>query len=142
MHKRWQYVAAYGFYLLLAVAMTYPLVTQMNSAFIGAPESDAYEYARHIWWYGFAVSNSEPVFEHTYLAHPDGLPALWLWAIPLQSFPAVILDVFLPLPVAYNLMVLLRLALNGWAVFFLVSRLLDGTHFDKKITEHAVPAAL
>lgn len=133
---------AYGFYLLLAVVMTYPLITQMSDVFIGAPESDAYEYARHTWWYTYAPSHGEPLFHHTYLAHPDGLPALWLWAIPLQSFPAALYALVLPLPVAYNLMVLMRLALNGWAAFFLVRRLLDGTHFDTPLTAHPTPAAL
>ena len=135
MRRTWlRYASAYGFYVLVAVWMTFPLVTQMNTAFPGAPESDAYEYARHIWWYKHAILNGEPLFFHPTLAHPDGLPSLWLWAIPLQSFPAWLFSFVMPLPVAYNIMTLLRLALNGWAVYFLMRRLLDGTH-DNKITD-------
>lgn len=142
MSRRLLHPLAYAVYLLLAIGMTYPLITQMGSVFIGAPESDAYEYARHIWWYTHALRHGDPVFYHTTLAHPDGLPALWLWAIPLQSFPAVLFSLVMPLPTAYNLMVLLRLALNGWAAFFLVRRLLDGTHTGDRITPYPVPAAL
>ncbi len=146
MISRWRSVGRwgliYGGYLLLAIAMTYPLITRLNTHFIGAPESDAYEYARHIWWYTYALQNGEPVFHHTYLAHPDGLPALWLWAIPLQSFPAVIFSWVMPLPIAYNLMVLLRLALNGWAMAFLVRRLVDGTHTEQPLTLYAGAVAL
>jgi hypothetical protein len=95
----------------------------LSSAFPGAPESDAYEYARHIWWYGYALQHGLPLFQHPYLAYPDGISGWWLWAIPLQSFPAWLFDIVMPLPLAYNLMTLIRLTLNGWTMFLLVRRL-------------------
>lgn len=113
----------YGLYVLLVLIMTYPLIGQFHRAFIGAPESDAYEYARHIWWYTYALQNGYPIFQHPFLAYPDGLTGWWLWAIPLQSFPAWLFALVLPLPVAFNLMTVIRLALNGWAMFVLVRHL-------------------
>lgn len=128
MRARWIHGGVYLLYLALAMLITAPLVTQLGAVFIGAPESDAYEYARHIWWYGYALQNGLPVFAHPYLAYPDGIGGAWLWAIPLQSFPAVLFDVFLPLPMAFNVSALLRLALNGWSLYFLCWRLFNGTH--------------
>ena len=43
-----------------------------------------------------------------------------LWSLPLQSFPAWLFAFVMPLPAAFNLAALLTLALNGWAMFFLV----------------------
>jgi hypothetical protein len=113
----------YSGYLLLAVIVTFPLALNLTDGFIGAPESDAYEYARHIWWYGHALREGLPLFSQPLLAYPDGLPGLWLWAIPLQSFPAWLLALVMPLPLAYNLTALFRLALNGWAMFYALRRL-------------------
>ncbi|MEO0565945.1 MAG: hypothetical protein AAF125_27795, partial [Chloroflexota bacterium] len=124
-------LVVFAIYLLLAVVITWPVTANLNTAFIGAPESDAYEYAHHMWYYGYALANGLPVFEHPLLAYPAGLPGAWLWAIPLQSFPAALLRGVMPLPVAYNLTALFRLALNGWATYFLVRRLLDGTHGER-----------
>ena len=142
MNKWLRYGLAYGFYLLVLMIVTQPLVTQLDRVLLGAWESDVHEYTRHIWWYGYALSNGEPLFHHTYLGYPDGLSAWWLWAIPLQSFPAALFALVMPLPAAYNLMVLLRLALNGWATFYFVRRLLNGTHTDAPVTPYANEAAL
>lgn len=134
---------AFAYFVLVAVWMTFPLITQLNSAFPGAPESDAYEYARHIWWMSEAITNGQNPYVHPTLAHPNGLPAAWLWAIPLQSFPAWLYALILPLPIAYNVMTLTRLALNGWAVYYLMRRLLDGTHPHTPPTPHPdLPAVL
>lgn len=137
-----RHLLAYGFYLLVAVGFTFPLILKFSTAFPGAPESDAYEYARHIWWFTHALKNGEPLFFHPLLAYPDGLPAWWLWAIPLQSFPAWLFALIMPLPAAYNLMTLLRLALNGWAMYFLIRRLLDDTHTDSPLTTNPDAPAL
>ena len=142
MRKWLQDALAYGFYLLLVLFVSWPLAAQMDEVLAGGWIGDPHEYARHIWWYGYALANGEPLFHHTYLGYPDGLSAWWLWAIPLQSFPAALFALVMPLPVAYNLMVILRLALNGWAMFYFVRRLLNGTHTDAPITPYAAQAAL
>jgi len=138
---RWS-AGVLAFYLLLAVALTWPLVTEMGSVFVGAAEGDAYEYARHSWWYGFALRNGYPVFEHPLLAYPDGLAGRWLWAIPLQSIPVWPLSELMPQPVAYNLVALARLALNGWAAAYLVRRLLSGAYGGDRLTPYPGAAAL
>ena len=118
--------AVYLFYLLIATIITFPLVTQFSTHFAGnlPGPGDVYEYARHIWWFKYALQHGQPLFFHPLLAYPTGIPAAHLWANLLQSFPASLFSFFLPLPAVFNLMVLLRLALNGWAMWYLSSQLL------------------
>jgi hypothetical protein len=111
------------FYTALAILITWPLVTQFSTHFIGDAFSDAYEYTRHIWWIKHALQTGQPIFDQPLLAYPDGLDGAWLWGNPLQSFPAWLFAFVMPLPAAYNLMTLLWLALNGWSMYWLVSRL-------------------
>ncbi|HLU10531.1 MAG TPA: hypothetical protein VK003_12760, partial [Oceanobacillus sp.] len=120
------YIAVYIFYLAVAVVITYPLVTQFSTHFAGdlPGPGDAYEYARHIWWFKHALQTGQPLFFHPLLAYPDGIPGAHLWANLLQSFPASLFAFFMPLPAAFNLMILLRLAFNGWAMWFLSRQLL------------------
>ncbi len=113
------------FYLELALVITYPLVTVLGTRFAGHPFSDSYELARHIWWLAHALQTGQPLFETPLLAYPDGLSGALLWAYPLQSWPAALFALALPLPAAFNLSLLLTLALNGWAVW-LLARTLTG----------------
>jgi len=111
------------FYLLLAVIITYPLVSVLATRFAGHPFSDSYELARHIWWLGHALKTGQPVYAQPLLGYPDGLDGALLWSFPLQSFPAWLFSLFMPLPAAFNLSLLIRLALNGWSAFVLARRL-------------------
>lgn len=129
--------ATYALYLMLACVITYPLVTVLDTRFLGHPFSDSYELARHVWWLAHALQTGQPLFEQPLLAYPDGLNGALLWAYPLQSFPAALFALVMPLPAAFNLAALLGLALNGWAVWLLsrwltrdgVAALVAGTIF-------------
>lgn len=103
-------------YFGIAALITYPLVLRMGEAFAGFPYGDAYENARHMWWMTHALRTGQPLFFQPLLAYPDGLPGLTLQATPLLLFPGWLFALALPLPSAYNLHVLLMLALNGWAM--------------------------
>ena len=59
------------------------------------------------------------------IVYPEGVSAPLLWSLPLQSFPAWLFAFVLPLPAAFNIAALLTLALNGWAMFFLVHYLVQ-----------------
>jgi hypothetical protein len=124
--------AVFCSYLLLAVLMTYPLVTHATTRMIGHPSGDTYEYVRHVWWYGYAVRHNLPLFDQTLLNYPDGMPSWYLWGNPLRTFPAWLLALVLPLPLAWNIMAWLFLALNGWAMAWVLRRWLgnDGTATD------------
>jgi hypothetical protein len=109
----------YGFYLLVAIVVTLPLISVFTTRFAGHPFGDTYELARHMWWIKHALQTGQPIFQQPLLAYPDGLDGSLLWSYPLQSFPAWLFAFFMPLPAAFNLSVLLRLALNGWSAYFL-----------------------
>ncbi len=120
MRRSWLiHLAVYGFYLLIAVLITYPLIAQFSSAFAGFVYGDAYEMAHHIWWFKHALQTGQPLFYQTMLAYPNGIEGVTLWADPLQFFPAWLFAFVMPLASAANLAILLTLALNGWAMFFL-----------------------
>jgi hypothetical protein len=117
------HLAAFAFYLLVAVLITWPLLTVFSTHLIEYPDGDAHEMARHIWWMKHALQTGQPVFFQPLLGYPDGMEGVILWSDPLQFFPGWLFAFVMPLPAAYNLFVLLTLALDGWAMFFLVGRL-------------------
>ncbi|MBZ0278616.1 MAG: hypothetical protein K8I60_20885, partial [Anaerolineae bacterium] len=121
------HLAVYGCYLLLALLITWPLVTVLGSAFAGYSFGDAHEMSRHIWWMKHALQTGQPLFFQPLLGYPDGIEGVILWSDPLQFFPGWLLAFVLPLPAAYNIFILLTLALNGWAAFFLVRKLTGAT---------------
>jgi methionine-rich copper-binding protein CopC len=120
------HLAVYGFYLAVALVVTYPLITELSTAFAGFVYGDAYEMAHHVWWFKTALQTGQNPFYHSLLAYPDGIAGVTVWANPLQSFPAWLFAFVLPLPAALNLQLLLTLALNGWSLFFLARFLLRG----------------
>lgn len=113
------HLLVYLSYLAITVYLTWPLITVFGTHLAGHTFADSYEYARHIWWFKYALQTGAPLFFQPMLAYPDGLPSAWLWSIPLQSFPAWLLAFVMPLPAAFNLSLLLTVALNGWAAYVL-----------------------
>ena len=116
----------YVFYLALACIVTFPLIRDMGAVFAGDNLTDAYQLSRHSWWLRYALLNGEPIFDQPYMAYPDGMRGALIWANPFQFFPTWFFDFFMPLNVAYNLSLLLRLAMNGFAMFVLVRKLSGG----------------
>jgi hypothetical protein len=120
------HIAVYLFYLVIAVLITWPLVTVFSTHFPGFADGDAHEMTRHIWWFKYALQHGQPLIFQPMLGYPDGIQGVILWSDPLQFFPGWLFAFFLPLPAAYNLFVLLTLALNGWSAYWLVGKLLQG----------------
>ncbi|MBA3869331.1 MAG: hypothetical protein H0X30_09260, partial [Anaerolineae bacterium] len=116
-------LAIYALYLLVAVVMTWPLLTIISTHFAGYPFGDAHEMTRHIWWIKTALQTGQPMIFQPLLGYPDGMQGVILWSDPLQFFPGWLFAFFMPLPAAYNLFALLTLALNGWAAYWLVWKL-------------------
>ncbi|MBI1256856.1 MAG: hypothetical protein GC204_05255 [Chloroflexi bacterium] len=130
MRRSWiTHLAVYGFYLLAAVMMTYPLITQLSTVVVGFVYGDGYEMAHHLWWFAHALQTGQTPFYQSLLAYPNGIEGITLWAYPLQLFPAWLLALVLPLMTAANVAILITLAANGWAMFWLVRYLVSGqTH--------------
>lgn len=121
------HLAVYAAYLLVAVLITYPLVTTLATRLIGHPFGDAYEYVHHIWWIKHALQTGQSPFFQPLLTYPHGLSSWLLWTIPLQSFPAWLFAFVMPLAAAFNLSALLTLALNGWAMYVLARDMIATT---------------
>ncbi len=120
-----RHLLVYLFYLAVTLVITFPLITVIGTRMIGHPLGDAYEYTHHIWWIKTALQTGQNPFYMPNLLYPDGLAAPLLWSLPLQSFPAWLFAFVMPLPAAFNIAALLTLALNGWAMFFLVRYLIE-----------------
>lgn len=108
--------ALFGFYVAVAVLITYPIITALSTHFAGHPFGDSYEIARHIWWINTALKTGQPLFFQPLLLYPQGIASAYFWGSPLQLFPAWLLAFVMPLPAAFNVQVVLTLALNGWAM--------------------------
>ena len=115
-------------YLLVAVGLTFPVITSLSTQFLGGDTSDAYEMARHIWWFKTAIQSGSDIFWQSNLGYPDGFSGVTLWANPLQFFPMWLFAFFMPLPMAYNITILLTMALNGWAMYFLARHRFQHDH--------------
>lgn len=112
-------------YSLIALIVIGQLPDTLLTHFIGNDIGDNYEMARNIWWFKFAIQNGEPIFYQTWLGYPDGIDGAIFTSVPLQYFPMWGLAFVMPIHIAYNSTIILWMALNGWAMFFLVRYLLD-----------------
>jgi type IV secretory pathway VirB3-like protein len=133
--------ALVALYCLVACVITYPLITDLAGRLAGHPFGDSYEISRHVWWINHALRNGLPLFEQPLLLYPDGVPSAYFWGNPLQLFPAWLLAFVMPVSAAYNLSLLLVLALNGYAMYRLALRLtgLGGAAFIAGVVYCAYP---
>ena len=124
MHKLSRHLLVFSLYILIALVIVGHPPTALLDNFIGNDTGDVYEMARNIWWFKFAIQNGEPLFYQTWLGYPDGINGIIFISVPLQYFPMWALAFIMPINIAYNFTVILWLALNGWAMMFLVRYLL------------------
>ena len=115
-------------YLLVAIGMTYPVITSLSTQFLGGDTSDAYEMARHVWWFKTAIQNGNDIFWQSNLGYPDGFSGVTLWANPLQFFPMWLFAFIMPIAMAYNITILITMALNGWAMYALARHCFQHSH--------------
>jgi hypothetical protein len=122
------YILVFLLYLLVAIGVTYPVITSLSTQFLGGDTSDAYEMARHVWWFKTAIQTGEDIFWQSNLGYPEGFSGVTLWANPLQFFPMWVLAFILPIAMAYNITILLTMALNGWAMYVLARHCFQHDH--------------
>lgn len=118
--------AAFAFFAFLACLATWPLPARVAVGLIGLtgeglPNNDVAIYLWDFWWFREALFElHRSPFYCDFLGNPGQptfvFPTLFLaycaLALPLMSVASV--------ETVYNLLVLLVLALNGWAVYFIV----------------------
>ena len=111
-------------YYLIAIIIVGNSPATLLTRFIGSDSSDIYEMARGAWWFKYALQHGLPLFQQTLLGYPDGIDGSVLMTVPTQYLPISLLSFVLPLHIAYNAIVLLWMALNGWSMYWLMRYLL------------------
>lgn len=104
-------------YAVVAALITWPLVTQITTHAAGAGYADSDEIIRHGWWIKEAIQHGQNPFKQSLLAYPNGFTSTLMWATPLRFGPTALLAFVVPPLAAFNLVVLITLALNGWAAY-------------------------
>jgi hypothetical protein len=122
------HVLAFLLYVLVAIGVTYPVITSLTTQFLGGDTSDAYEMARHVWWFKTAIQNGNDIFWQSTLGYPEGFSGVTLWANPLQFFPMWLFAFVMPLAMSYNITILITMALNGWAMYVLAQHRFQHEH--------------
>lgn len=106
-------------YGLAVIFITWPLVTQFTTHFVGGEHSDVVEHVRLVWWTQHALENGLNPFYQSLFAYPDGFFSAVQWAQPLVYWPpALISPVVGPGP-AVNLWLMAIMVLNGLTGYWL-----------------------
>ncbi|MEW6578561.1 MAG: hypothetical protein AB1435_05135, partial [Chloroflexota bacterium] len=105
--------------LLAAVIVTWPLARHLGDRAAGTGYADTLEVTRHIWWAREALLDGANPFDQRLLAYPDGFMSWVQWAHPLQVLPGALLALAIPPLAAFNVLLILTLALNGLAAYWL-----------------------
>ena len=108
-----------GSYLLIAAAMTYPLVLRFGDAVVGN-DFDAWQNIWNFWWARIALTGGQSPFQTPLLYAPDGAP---LYLHTLNLFNGLLSLPFQPFGIvaAYNTVVLLSLTLSAHFTALLVA---------------------
>ncbi len=123
MPARWQKLLPLLFFLLVAVAATWPLTSHLADRVPGFYVADNYEYLWKMWWFKHSLIDlgQSPLFAPDisfptgfYLAHAELTPLHTVIGLPLTALLGEI--------PSYNLFALLSFVLTGWAAHLLVFR--------------------
>jgi len=106
-------------YLLAAAIVTWPLARHLGDRAAGTGYADTLEVTRHIWWAREALLDGSNPFDQRLLVYPDGFMSWVQWAHPLQVLPGALLALVLPPLTAFNILLIVTLALNGLAAYWL-----------------------
>ncbi|NJN68077.1 MAG: hypothetical protein HC884_15885 [Chloroflexaceae bacterium] len=115
---------ALGFYLALALWLTWPQVLVLGDALVGGPvaQADGWQKVWNLWWVRTALLNGQTPFSTDRLYWPQG--------VSLGFQPIDITNALLTLPVllgwgplaAYGVSAILGFALSGWLTYRLTRR--------------------
>ncbi len=117
-------------FLLLTLALTYPLVSQLATHVPGSSlwAFDEYTFLWNIWWFKQALLQlGQSPLATDYIFYPIGINfALYTFTF-FNAALAMPLVPFLPLPLVSNLITLFAFTLSGYGAFLLARRVLAGS---------------
>jgi hypothetical protein len=115
---------ALGYFALLTVIVTWPLLLHLQDRVPGFFVADNYEYLWKMWWFKHAILDlgQSPLFAPD-IFYPAGFQLAHAEITPLHTVVGLPLTAVFGEVVAYNLFALLSFILAGWATFLLVNDL-------------------
>lgn len=105
-------------YIVLALMLTFPLLTNFSDFIVGDMESDVWKHVWGMWWTRLKLVDMNVLPLHTHiLNYPYGGALFFI--DPLNALISVPLQSFLPVTVVFNIMVLFNIVLAGVGGFCL-----------------------
>ncbi len=121
---RWLFLLAiYILYFIIACLITWPLITQLGDLLVGRT-TDAMVHYWNGWWFQRALQLGQSPFFTDLLNFPEGVSLITHNFAFLNIMPWLLLEPLIGGIPAYNLIILLYLALCGWAMYQLAYELL------------------
>lgn len=115
---------ALGFFSVLTLVVTWPLLFHLGTRIPGWYIADNYEYLWKMWWFKHALLElgQNPLFAPD-IFYPQGFNLAHAELTPLHTVLGLPLTALFGEIVAYNLFAMASFILGGWAVWKLVYRL-------------------
>jgi len=114
-----------GAYLLVSLAVTYPLLLNLNTALLG--DGDAWLFVWNFWWWRFALGSGLHPFCTDYIHFPTGICAyLHTWNFT-NTWATLPLQWIFSITTLYNLCSLATFVFAAWGMFRLARYLGVGT---------------
>jgi hypothetical protein len=107
----WRWLAVFGFFLLASVVLTWPLAISLERA--TGLRGDYFNNLWNFWWLRHSLAEGSSPFTTDLLYYPIGLSLKRHTLSPANALPGALLSSFVSLDAAFNLLLILKLALAG-----------------------------
>jgi len=121
---QWSSLTAFGFYVLLSIFMTRPLLWRFSTHVPGWVWGDNAEYLWKLWWTKHAlIDRAVSLFYAPHVFYPTGFLLVGGELTPAQTLLALPITVAFGPVVAYNVAAFTSFVLTGFATYLLVTYL-------------------
>ena len=117
-----------GLYLVLSLALTYPMVTHFTTHVPGSATwaFDEYTFLWNMWWFRYSVLDLHTNPLHSsYIYYPLGISLVLHTYNLFNAAAGLPLQLLLNLPTASNVLTVFSFVMSGYGVFLLVDNLLS-----------------
>jgi hypothetical protein len=123
-HKFWRVVAPLGLFLVIAVIFLLPGSVRPGVAPLGYA-GDSFQHAWFLWHFAHAVAHGQNPFRTNLLYFPNDVNLAWSTTDPLAATLALPASLTAGPIAAYNLSLILQLALSGFFAYLLCLRITE-----------------
>lgn len=114
-----RHLAVLGFYVAVAVLMTWPAAAHLGDRVAGDPADNSL-FVWTTWVVRQQVLSGQSPLYTTYIYYPDGISLALHALVITKTLPGVLLQAFLSPSATLNLFLLVSMALTGYATWLLV----------------------